>query len=93
MVLIEQSHQSEKTSSDWRQEANCLGSSNSLFFSPTSDDKEFVKAFCGSCAVKQECLEYAVSVDEKFGIWGGVDFSEPRERKIARAALLANKKS
>jgi WhiB family redox-sensing transcriptional regulator len=30
------------------------------------------KAICMACAVRQECLEYAVEIREPHGIWGGM---------------------
>ena len=32
---------------------------------------------CGTCPVEQECLQDALSRNEPFGIWGGL---EPHER-------------
>jgi WhiB family transcriptional regulator, redox-sensing transcriptional regulator len=39
-----------------------------------------LKAICGRCAVREECLEYAVSQGIEHGIWGGLS---PRERHAA----------
>jgi WhiB family redox-sensing transcriptional regulator len=35
-----------------------------------------------SCDVRQECLEYALAHDERFGIWGGL--SERERRRLKR---------
>jgi WhiB family redox-sensing transcriptional regulator len=35
--------------------------------------------------VKAECLSYALSNDERFGIWGGL--SERERRRLKRAAV------
>jgi WhiB family redox-sensing transcriptional regulator len=36
------------------------------------------------CEVKQDCLEYALMQDERFGIWGGL--SERERRRLKRKA-------
>ncbi|MES8969273.1 WhiB family transcriptional regulator, partial [Cutibacterium acnes] len=39
---------------------------------------------CESCEVRQECLEYALANDERFGIWGGL--SEMERRRLRKRA-------
>ena len=43
------------------------------------------KAVCQSCEVRQQCLEYALANDERFGIWGGL--SERERRRLRRSAI------
>ncbi len=40
------------------------------------------KAICAGCAVRRECLDYAIAIREAHGIWGGLNECE-------RRALLA----
>lgn len=42
------------------------------------------KAICATCAVKSECLEYAIGIREPHGIWGGLN-------EIERKNLLAQR--
>jgi WhiB family redox-sensing transcriptional regulator len=59
-----------------------------LFFPPTfgerRDEREMretrAKAICAECAVRTECLEFALRVREPHGIWGGLTESERRRR-------------
>jgi WhiB family redox-sensing transcriptional regulator len=44
---------------------------------------------CRGCVVREECLEYALSNGEKFGIWGGM--SERERRRLRRARALARR--
>jgi len=39
------------------------------------------KAICAECAVRHECLEYALSIREPHGIWGGLN-------EVERKAIL-----
>lgn len=71
----------------WEKLALCRGKDNEIFFPDeampmTGKRIKSAKVMCKACPVSAECLFFAISNDERFGIWGG--FS-PRERKaIAR---------
>jgi hypothetical protein len=43
------------------------------------------KAICRDCAVRRECLDYAMSIRELHGIWGGLTEAE-RRSVLAREA-------
>ncbi|MGH2602021.1 MAG: WhiB family transcriptional regulator, partial [Dehalococcoidia bacterium] len=45
------------------------------------------KEVCRGCVVRDQCLEYALSHSEKFGIWGGM--SERERRRLRRQRALA----
>jgi WhiB family redox-sensing transcriptional regulator len=38
------------------------------------------KEICAQCAVREPCLDYAVSIKEPHGIWGGLNEIERRAR-------------
>lgn len=76
----------------WQQRASCRGSDANLFFSPTYLEKRearagresLAKTICAGCAVRRECLDFALSTKEPFGIWGGLN-------EIERRAILAKR--
>ena len=37
------------------------------------------KQICGTCPVRQPCLEYALKIREPHGIWGGLNEAERRQ--------------
>ncbi len=37
------------------------------------------KAICATCAVKKECLEYAIAIREPHGSWGGLNEVERKQ--------------
>src|SRR5690606_27458602 len=43
------------------------------------------KSICAECEVKQQCLDYAIEMGEKFGIWGGLSELERSRERRARA--------
>ncbi len=73
----------------WREEAACNDMGPEYFYADKdSPEYEFAKIVCGSCAVRAECLDFALVTREKFGIWGGYDERE-RGRMIRRRQVSA----
>ena len=73
----------------WQDFANCLGVDPDLFFPERGASTREAKEVCRGCVVREECLEYALSNGEKFGIWGGM--SERERRRIRRQRALARR--
>ncbi|MCW2530177.1 MAG: Transcription factor WhiB [Pseudonocardiales bacterium] len=78
---------------NWRLRAACRGDHVGRYF---NDDKErgptkrardaSAKAVCGTCPVVGACLDWALTVGEAYGIWGG---ATPSERvALSKASLL-----
>jgi WhiB family transcriptional regulator, redox-sensing transcriptional regulator len=72
----------------WQALAACRGLSSELFYPKDDDAITAAKAVCRACEVETQCLEHALTVREKDGIWGG---STERERRsiIRRRRRLA----
>lgn len=68
---------------DWSQSAECQYVGGDLWFPEKGGPVREAKRICGSCAVRGECLEYAIANGIRFGIWGGK--SEVERRRILRA--------
>jgi WhiB family transcriptional regulator, redox-sensing transcriptional regulator len=73
----------------WQDEANCLGVDPDLFFPERGASTREAKEVCRGCVVREDCLEFALTNGEKFGIWGGM--SERERRRIRRARALARR--
>lgn len=74
---------------DWQLLANCRGEDPNIFFHPSGERDarreeriKLAKSFCDACPVKRECADHALSVQESYGIWGGMSELE-REEKIS----------
>lgn len=68
--------------SKWQSHAACQGLAADIFY-PSSDEESLeAKSVCGECPVQAECLEHALSVREKDGVWGGA--TERERRRIIR---------
>ena len=68
----------------WQQHARGAQTDPEAFFPEKGGSTREAKAVCQSCEVREECLEYALANDERFGIWGGL--SERERRRIRRMA-------
>lgn len=69
---------------NWQRQALCKGVRSGLFFPPSTSEKKDekerresrAKAICGRCRVITPCREYALTLREPYGIWGGLNESE-----------------
>jgi WhiB family redox-sensing transcriptional regulator len=81
---------------DWRDEAACRDTSPDLFFpvgttGPALEQIAEAKAVCRGCAVRSECLDYALATNQDTGVWGGT--SEEERKKLRRAWLAEQRKA
>ena len=69
---------------NWRNAGLCKGSDPLVFYPPSEDDSlaDEAKTICGMCAVRQTCLEFALTTREKHGVWGGL--TERERRRVLR---------
>jgi WhiB family redox-sensing transcriptional regulator len=66
----------------WQADALCAQIAPEMFFPEKGANVRVAKGICGSCDVKDECLDYALQNNERFGVWGGK--SERQRRAIAK---------
>lgn len=66
----------------WQTQALCAQTDPEAFFPEKGGSTRDAKKVCGSCAVRAQCLEYALKNDERFGIWGGM--SERERRRLRK---------
>jgi WhiB family redox-sensing transcriptional regulator len=71
---------------EWRAASACLSADPELFFpiaegSAADRQTSIALRVCAGCAVRQQCLDFAMATGEAHGIWGG---TTPDERTRAR---------
>lgn len=79
---------------EWRSSAACLAYPAILFFGMDDNEaaperharEEEAKGICMHCIVRAECLEYALTTRESYGIWGGLTELERKARLQGRAS-------
>ncbi len=75
---------------DWQLEAACRGLDPATFFHPDNErgpsrrkrDAD-AKAVCAICPVTQTCLQWALDVQEPYGVWGGLTVDEREQLRVA----------
>jgi WhiB family redox-sensing transcriptional regulator len=73
---------------EWQEEAVCAQTDPEVFFPEKGGSVREAKKVClGGCAVKEQCLNFALTNDEKFGVWGGLTERERRKIYKQRKAL------
>ncbi|ANW63780.1 transcriptional regulator WhiB2 [Mycolicibacterium murale] len=87
LSLVPDRFESEPEPADdqWQERALCAQTDPEAFFPEKGGSTREAKRICLGCDVKNECLEYALANDERFGIWGGL--SERERRRIKRGII------
>lgn len=65
----------------WASQAKCLQADPETFFPEKGGSTREAKRICALCEVREECLEFALDNEERFGIWGGLSERERRREK------------
>ncbi len=81
---------------DWRKDATCRDLNPELFFpigvtGQAVDQIEIAKSHCVTCPSKDFCLEFAVTTNQEYGVWGGT--TEDERRVLRRQWRAANRRA
>jgi WhiB family redox-sensing transcriptional regulator len=87
LSLVPERFESDPDAADdqWQENALCAQTDPEAFFPEKGGSTREAKRICLGCEVKNACLEYALSNDERFGIWGGL--SERERRRLKRGIV------
>lgn len=66
----------------WQDRAGCFGVDPDIFFPVSEDEAGPALAFCRACAIREECLAWALKNGERYGVWGGL--TEQQRRRLQR---------
>jgi len=69
----------------WRDEALCAETDPEVFFPEKGGSTREAKRICLRCTVRDDCLEFALAHDERFGVWAGL--SEQERRRLKRGLV------
>jgi WhiB family transcriptional regulator, redox-sensing transcriptional regulator len=88
---------SPESAVDWRDQALCSDETvrTSLFFpvgvtGSAAVQIEDAKEVCVTCPARQACLEYAITTNQEYGIWGG---TSEEERRVLRRTWRAEQRA
>lgn len=65
----------------WMVDALCAQVDAEIFFPEKGGSSREPVSVCRNCSVAAECLDYALTRNERFGVWGGV--TERKRRDLA----------
>ena len=84
---------SHRNNWDWQLEAACRGRDTEAFYHPERERgpsrlrrERAAKKVCSGCPVIENCLRWALTTREPYGIWGGLSVEE-------RDALLTTQRT
>ncbi|RII12283.1 Transcriptional regulator WhiB2 [Streptomyces sp. YIM 130001] len=60
----------------WQEGALCAQTGPEFFFPEPGGSVREAKALCLACEERLACLDYALTHDERFGVWGGLSEKE-----------------
>ena len=68
---------------DWQVDAACRGTDTATFYHPENERgpsrrrrNQKAKAVCATCPVIRDCLRWALTAREPYGVWGGMTVEE-----------------
>ena len=75
----------------WRDRAACRNLEPDVFFpigvtGVAIEEIRAAKAVCAGCAVRVECLRFALATNQDAGVWGGASEDERRRMRSARTS-------
>lgn len=73
---------STRVEAKWWDLGACRGLDSAVFYPDDEASASFAKEVCATCGVQTDCLDYALRVREKAGVWGGA--TERDRRRIVR---------
>ncbi len=67
----------------WRDDATCRDLDPEIFFpigvtGAAVEQIEAAKQFCRACTSQQACLEFAITTNQEYGVWGATTEDERR---------------
>jgi WhiB family redox-sensing transcriptional regulator len=94
MALTFQSPHNWSLDEGWRAKAACAEVDPDLFFpvgvtGPAVGQIAAAKAVCGECTVQAECLDFAISTNQEYGVWGA---TSEEERRVLRRQWRARQR-
>jgi WhiB family redox-sensing transcriptional regulator len=69
-------------SAEWMESASCAGVDSAIFFVDEGRSVARARSVCRACPVRQDCLDYALTNGERYGVWGGL--TERERCKVVR---------
>ena len=80
----------------WQLSGSCREHDSALFFNPEGErgpnrDRrdDAAKGICLGCPVLRQCREHALSINEPYGVWGGMSRADRDDLKLSQVGVNA----
>ncbi|WP_374201676.1 WhiB family transcriptional regulator [Saccharopolyspora sp. 6M] len=83
MRIVDGEPVAEDRQPDWYQSGLCAQTDPDAFFPEQGQSGTAAKRICGTCPVREACLEHSLLHDERYGIWGGLGEADRRKLRAA----------
>jgi len=57
---------------EWQNRGACRNEHPDIFFVQPYESADEARTVCARCPVKQECGDYAIATNQRYGVWGGM---------------------
>lgn len=76
---------------EWTRRAACRDQPHDWWFPEdrVGINEQRAKDICGTCPVRSECLEFALTTGQQYGIWGGLTEKQRRDQRKYRVIYCA----
>lgn len=72
----------------WLDFAACAGEDTDIFFPRRGEGPYDAKRICSTCPVIKACRNYAITRQERLGVWGGLTWNERRRLQRGKPELV-----
>ena len=70
----------------WQDHAACRDAPSWVMFPARGESLDPARAYCAACPVRAECLDWALTTGQTYGVWGGT--SERERRRMRRGMTI-----
>lgn len=71
----------------WMADALCHNADPEAWYPNSGMPSAWVLAVCNRCPVREQCADYADTIHERHGVWGGLTVEQRNRRARARQAV------
>jgi WhiB family redox-sensing transcriptional regulator len=77
-----------RTDRSWMADAACRGADDPNLWHPTAGlPSSWAIAVCNRCPVRERCADYAITINDRHGVWGGLTFEQRNRRAWLREVV------
>ncbi len=80
-VVVDQEREGLAAELEWQERALCAQTDPEIFYPEKGQSTREAKRVCAACEVRPQCLDYALTIGDRYGVFGGLSERERRRMK------------